>query len=170
GGDVHGRRRGPQVEGHRVVACVPLDVEVHARRPDQVVAVEVGGEGVVPTPELGVEGETTREVAARRRPRVVDGVVPVPGFDDDTLNAEGGGVRVAIAGDGDASGAVIDDGHGVVPGVADDAERVPGLCDDAAWTPTAFQFFEAQYDTPAYRATIPSGTMREHGISSKKRT
>src|SRR4029453_5227669 len=146
------------------------DVKTHTCRADQVVSVEVGREGVVPTPELGVEIEATREFAARRRPRIGDGVVPVPGVDDDALHAGGGGVRVAVAGDYDAGGAVIDDGHVVVPGGADDAERVPHLRDSAARAPTAFQLFEAQFHTPVERATIPSGPMRGHGDSSNKRT
>src|SRR5262249_50612084 len=70
GGDVHGCRGGPRVDGHRVVAHVPLDVELHSRRPDQVVPVGVGREGVVPGPEVGIEVEAPREVATRGRPRV----------------------------------------------------------------------------------------------------
>src|SRR5262249_34164303 len=42
GGDVHACRGSPRVERDLVVACVPRDVERHARRPGQAVAVKVG--------------------------------------------------------------------------------------------------------------------------------
>src|SRR5262249_56048994 len=111
GSGVRGCRGGPRVEGYRVVARVPFDVELHARRPGQAVAVEVGRQGVVAVPEFGAEVEGAGEVATRRRARVGDGVVPRPGIDADTLDAGGCGVRVPIAGDDDSGGAVIGDAH-----------------------------------------------------------
>src|SRR5262249_30041315 len=168
GGNVHACRGGPRVEGHRVVAVVPLDVEMHACRPGQVVAVEVGREGVVAGPKFGVEVEATREVAARSRPRVGDGVVAPLGIDEDTLNVEGGGEGHGITGNDDAGGTVIDDGHVVVRVIADDAERVPGDRDGAAWARAVFQWLEAQDCTVVGGARNPCDAMRVHGAPTKK--
>src|SRR5262249_20743000 len=168
GGDVHGRRGGPRVEGYRVVSRVPLDVELHARLPGQVVAVEVGREGVVAAAELGAEVEAPCEVATRSRARVANGVVPRPGIDADTLNAGGGGRGDAIAGDDHAGGTVIDDGHVVVRSVADDAERVAGHRDRTARAPAAFEFFQAQNCMPVSGAMNPCDGMPQHVVSPKK--
>src|SRR5262249_23117630 len=113
GRDVQTRGSGPRVEGDRIVAGPPRDVEPHSRRPGEAVAVEVGREGVFAVPEPDIEVEAAREVATRRRPRVGDGVVPPIGVDENTFDAGRRGVGDAVTGDDHAGGTVVDDGYGI---------------------------------------------------------